>query len=175
MNADPDFINPTQPPFVELQPGEANLHTWTPQLRYFLYKAAFVSGLTSVCLGGIAQVSLDLSGLVIWISSVVIGVVFYAFLFDDYLEWRARRDDVWVLTSQRLVFYNPKDDGMPVEMPLERILKVGTWMFWGVRVRLIPRDQIMMQFLPDRPAVRDAISSARSDRVKVLQQQGMTS
>ncbi|MEP2532085.1 hypothetical protein [Shimia sp.] len=161
-----------EPPFVDLRPDESVLATWRPQLRYFLYKAAFVSGLTALCLGSWAEFSFQTAGVLIWLASLVVSALFYAFIFDDFQEWPARRDDVWVLTSQRLVYFNPYEQEFPTDMPLDHILKVQVWMFWGVRVRLIPRDQIMMQFLPDRAGVKVAIKDALANLKSSPQPQG---
>lgn len=148
------------PPPVDLDEGEVLKEVWRPQFRYFCYKVLFVSGLTTILLGGGANLSLGVTGLLIWLVSFLISSALYAFVFDDIFEWSARREDVWVLTNRRLIFYSPRDDNSPAFVALNQIKQVKTWLFWGLRVRLLPRDQVMMLFLPDRPRIRDLIQAA---------------
>ncbi|WP_299352538.1 hypothetical protein [uncultured Shimia sp.] len=145
------------PPLVDLAPGEIQKEIWRPQFRFFLLKISFVSGLTTVIFGGAGSFALSLSGFLIWVGAFVISAAIYAFVFDDYLEWRARKDDVWILTDRRLIYYNPNDDSSPAFVPLAQVKQVKRWMFWALRVQLYPRDQVMMVFVPERQLIKDAI------------------
>ncbi|WP_133169910.1 hypothetical protein [Shimia abyssi] len=116
-----------------------------------------MSSLTALCLGTGMRVGTGISNPLLWLGAFILSAAVYAFIFDDFLEWRARKGDVWVLTNMHLVYFNPNDETSPAAVPLSAIETVSGWMFWGVRVRLVPRDQLMMLFLADRTTVRDTI------------------
>lgn len=158
----PAATTPILPSAISLARDEVPIEIWQPRFSVFLGKLAFVSCLTALLLGHIFTFSYTPYGFLLWAVSVLVAAAIYAFIFDDVFEWRARRDDSWVLTNQRLIFYNPNDDASPAYMPLQTVKMVRRWMFWGVQLKLVPRDAITMLFLKNRKTICTTLRAALS-------------
>ncbi|SFL11853.1 hypothetical protein [Shimia haliotis] len=148
------------PDSIRLHPDETLIAVWKPAFPVFLRKLAFVSILTALLLGGLFDAFTDFSGPLVWIVGLVASAAFYAFIFDDVFEWRARRDDHWVLTNWRLLFVNPMDQSEPADLSLNNCGQAGVWMWWSVRLRLLPHGAMILPYLRDRKAVADQIAQA---------------
>ncbi len=143
-------------PDIDLHWDEAVLAEWRPQFRVFLRKLLIVGALTALGLGGL---SFGLDSLITLLSFPLFMLI-YIFLFDDYAEWPKRRDELWVLTNQRLLCSNPMGDEPLAWIHLEDIHRVGGWVPWALTVTLDNRQKVVVSFLADRLNVRDQIRSA---------------
>ncbi|MGR3713461.1 MAG: hypothetical protein ACU0A6_10120 [Shimia sp.] len=148
------------PEGIRLHPDEQLIAVWRPALPIFLRKLAFVSILTALLLGGLIDAFTNTPSLLGWGLGVLGSAALYAFLFDDVFEWRQRRDDHWVLTNWRILFLNPTDEAEPATMSLSDCGQASSWMWWSVRLRLLPRGAMMLPYLRDRQAVADQIATA---------------
>ncbi len=166
------------PNAISLKPDEIQVAVWKPNFSVFLVKLTFMSSLTALLLGNILRLSFNANGVLLWTISFLVSAAVYAFIFDDVFEWRQRRDDRWVLTSQRVIFYNPSDDESPATVPLAAVKKVRRWMFWGVQIKLLPRDAVTMLFLKNRKIIchtlRETIAKHRDTRQDDVQSETMT-
>ncbi|KPA21105.1 hypothetical protein shim_25700 [Shimia sp. SK013] len=151
---------PKLPDDIRLHPDEHLIALWRPALSVFLRKLAFVSILTAACVNPILVSFTEFRGLLAWPISLLLGAVFYAFVFDDVFEWRQRRDDHWVLTNWRILFVNLSDEAEPATMSLADCDTAKSWMWWSVRLRLQPHGAMMMPYLRDRRDVAQKINAA---------------
>lgn len=148
------------PESIQLHPDEDLIAVWKPAFALFLRKLVVVSLLTAVVLGQLIFSFTDLSGIVSWAISILVSAALYAFLFDDLFEWRQRRDDHWVLTNWRLLFVNPTEEAEPNSLSLAECDTASGWMWWSVRMRLLPRGAMILPFMQDRKAVAEKINTA---------------
>ncbi|TCK99335.1 hypothetical protein BXY66_3837 [Shimia isoporae] len=153
---------PQLPDTIRLHDDEDLIAIWQPAFGPFLRKLVVVSLLTAVVLGRLIFVFTDLSGVLSWTISILVSAALYAFLFDDVFEWRQRRDDHWVLTNWRLIFVNPMDESEPDSLSLSDCGTAKGWMWWSVRLRLLPRGAMILPFLKDRKGVAAEINTAVS-------------
>ncbi len=130
-----------------LAESETLVAEWRPTFRVFLHKLVLVAALTTLVLGtiGFGYSSRPL----LWIASIPVSMAFYVFIFSDFDEWHRRKTDKWVLTDQRLLFFNQRDSAENAEVALIDIVLVKPWMTWALRVTLRNRQTIVMKFLPD--------------------------
>ena len=143
---------------IEYDEDEVLLKDWRPVFSLFLAKITFVSFLTALFLGSVSFSQGILAGF----AAMLLAMAFYTFVFDDHLEWFRRRDDVWILTSKRLIFLNPGEDVTLASIYLTDIPKVQRWMWWAVKVKLANGATIMMMFLRANKSVVQAILQAKA-------------
>lgn len=143
---------------IEYDEDEVLLMDWRPVFSLFLAKITFVSFLTALFLGSVSFSQGILAGFV----AMLLAMALYTFVFDDHLEWFRRRDDVWILTSKRLIFLNSGEDGTLASIHLTDIPKVQRWMWWAVKVKLANGATIMMMFLRTNKSVVQAILQAKA-------------
>ncbi|MCA0871798.1 hypothetical protein LCL97_13250 [Seohaeicola saemankumensis] len=145
---------------VPLHHGETLLAEWRPDFRVFARKLLFVGAITALILGGFGGAFGGRDDLFFWIASFPLVMAIYIFVFGDYDEWPRRRDDCWLLTNDRLIFRNTRDDTQNADVDLCDILRIRPWMGWALRVRLESRQAIVMAFLPDGKSVRATLQAA---------------
>ncbi|WP_303485823.1 hypothetical protein [Shimia thalassica] len=138
---------------------EKLLADWRPALPLFLSKLALVAVLTLAVLGPLFVTY----NLFAWLGSAVASMLLYVFLFDDHLEWFRRRDDVWILTDQRLIFANPDDDNSPAYVHLAQITRVRRFMWWAVNVKLDNGMTTTLKYVPNGKLVQQSIRAARDN------------
>lgn len=140
-----------------LKSNEKLVQEWHPEFRVFLRKMFVLGAVTTLFLGGVSYSY----GVLIWLLSIPIFMLAYVFLFDDYVEWRQRRHDRWLLTNQRLIFLNPDDESGVVSVDLSQVVTIKKWMWWALRIKLGNGQTVMLMFLPQLDDIRTAILSAR--------------
>lgn len=147
-------------PDIALKNGEVALQSWRPARHIFMRKLFFVGSVTTFAFGGI-QIP---SSIFMWFLTLLmfpLSMLLYVIMFDDIREWFERRNDIWTLTNQRLLYLNTSESMEPSEFLLSNIAKIRGWMWWTLRVTLTDGRGFRIDFLPDRKLVRATIISAR--------------
>lgn len=135
---------------------------WTPSKRVFLSRSIFVGLLTfgffsefAVLLG----VNATVTPLVL-----VISVVFYIFVFDDFTLWNQHRNETWALSASQLVLTEKDQPNDTAALPLEQIAKIRRWFWWSLTVKLANGTSVEMNYLPRSGRIQKAIQDAKKAR-----------
>lgn len=160
---------------LELQPGEAVLARWSPKFTVYLRKILFV-GLITALLFSVVHIDKLIMGLreglpprflLSWpaiehpgmfLISLLVAILFYIVIFDDFSEWMRHRNDKWTLTNRRLAFSNGAETA---QVGLTDLRRVRRWMWWAMRIQLADGKSVMVRFLPAQKDVRANILAAQ--------------
>ncbi|MEQ9694169.1 hypothetical protein [Shimia sp. SDUM112013] len=156
----PDDASLQAPGAIQYRTGERLLADWRPEFGLFAGKLLLVAGLTLLMFGPLIVTYSFWA----WLVSALGSLVIYVFLFDDHLEWIRRRDDVWLLTDQRLIFANSDAENSPAYIELAEITRIRRWMWWAVHLRLDNGMTVQLKYLPNSKHIQSSIRSARDAR-----------
>ncbi len=152
---------------IALHTGARLLTTWQPHFRVFLRKLLTISALTTVLLGSPISSYMDLAAtvsplvaLLFWGGAFLLSMAFYAFVFDDFTEWRVRRSDRWWLTNFRLIYGNEAEYDLGSEIELTEIRRVRAPLGWSIRLKLDSGLAVNLPLLPERKTIRRTLRSA---------------
>ena len=93
-------------------------------------------------------------------AAVLVGVVFYGLLFDDWRSWRHRRGDHWVLTDRRLLFWSRIDLDPVASIGLDQIIALPRpWL--DLVLRLEDGQRVRLELLANPHQLRKEIQPER--------------
>ena len=139
-----------------LLPHETYLRSWQPSLAVFAQRALLLGFATALALGGIGIVSWTQ-----WLISLPILTVLYVFIFDDYRNWIAHRDERWHLTSQRMIFENAQSPEENASIPLSAISRLRLWFWWTLRIGLENGTATSIRYIRNPAEARRRILQAQ--------------
>ncbi len=133
--------------------GEVIVASWRPSFRLFLRQ--FIVGVA------VTSLLLILSFLILplwqWLLVFVATGLLWSLVFEGWNRWRQRRNDHWLLSNLRLIYFNPQEESPIVAVRLDQITRISLFPRQSLRVRLEAGAKVVMKFLPYPAEIRQRI------------------
>ncbi|MBU2981889.1 hypothetical protein KO498_08680 [Lentibacter algarum] len=145
------------PPVTTLLDDEAFLGTWQPDIKTFAIRALALGAVTALFIGPYFALNP-----LLWLPIMLITSLIYVFLFDDHLNWLRHRNDVWHLTSFRLIYENQIEPAQNATTNLHDIDTVKRVMWKSLRIRLFTGQSTVAKYLANPKSLKTAILQAKA-------------
>lgn len=143
----------------DLRSGEQIVETMTPRFLLFLQKTLVIGILTAIGFGLVPGLDISFAQQV---GLALIIVMIWFFVFDEWQEWRDRRQDVWILTDRRLILVNPREEDSVSWLNLTDIEDIRRVLWWSLRIKASDGRVTPMSFVGQPiTATRDKILLVR--------------
>lgn len=143
-----------------LHSGEEIEQVFRPNFLSFLQRTLVVGILTTLGFSLVPGLTISFA---MQVGLALLVVVVWFFVFDEWQDWRDRRADLWILTNQRLILVNPREEENVSWLNLADIVSVRRVAWWSLRLKARDGRATLISYVGPTGPVRASILARLPD------------